>query len=163
MLHQCFLTFFKSDPKRRNGKTSATQREKSYNYLILLKLNENLIFFTYNNLATQIWVATHRLRSTLLHTTLAAACRDKYFGYIAQANWPKTVQASIGITCRLIVLTIVPRIGRKMVAVAVFEVTSVKPHNRESVIRTITNVGTDSRVVSCSPSHSDKPESCEKE
>ena len=45
-LRQC-LTFFTSDPKRRNGKTLATQREKSYNYLILLKLNEGLRRLTF--------------------------------------------------------------------------------------------------------------------
>ena len=36
------LNFFMSDPIRRNGKTTATQYEKSYNYSILLKLNEGL-------------------------------------------------------------------------------------------------------------------------
>ena len=46
-----------------------------------------------------------------------------------------------------------------MVAVAVFEVTSVKPQSIEAVMRTITNVGTLSRLASCSPSHRDKPES----
>ena len=67
VIDQCFLTFFTSDPKRRNGKTSATQREKSYNYLILLKVNEGLIFLlTTISRPTGKVVATHRLRSTVI-------------------------------------------------------------------------------------------------
>jgi hypothetical protein len=46
-------------------------------------------------------------------------------------------------------LTNVPSMGKKIVAVAVLDVTSVKAHNIAAVISTITNVGTLSSLASC--------------